>query len=46
MERRVKSEGVKRVDYLLKKTFFNGLTWMDPVGGVERLKLLVGPKPT
>lgn len=41
-EREQRREGVKRVDYLLKKHAFKGLTWTTPEDGVERLKLLVG----
>ncbi|KAI9511508.1 hypothetical protein F5148DRAFT_975189, partial [Russula earlei] len=36
------AEGVKRVDFLLKNTWFKGFTWLDPENGVERLKLLLG----
>ncbi|KAI0310859.1 hypothetical protein OF83DRAFT_1069835 [Amylostereum chailletii] len=42
VESQVKREGVKRVDYLLKKIYFQGLTWLQPEAGVERVKLLVG----
>jgi hypothetical protein len=41
-ERQQQAEGVKRVDFLLKTTWFKGFTWLDPENGVERLKLLVG----
>jgi hypothetical protein len=41
-ERQQQSEGVKRVDFLLKTTWFKGFTWLDSENGVERLKLLVG----
>jgi hypothetical protein len=41
-ERQQQAEGVKRIDFLLKTTWFKGFTWLDPENGVERLKLLVG----
>jgi hypothetical protein len=41
-ERQQQSEGVKRVDFLLKNTWFKGFTWLEPESGVERLKLLLG----
>ncbi|KAI0300472.1 hypothetical protein B0F90DRAFT_1951079 [Multifurca ochricompacta] len=41
-EREQQAEGVKRVDFLLKNTWFKGFTWLDPENGVERLKLLLG----
>jgi hypothetical protein len=41
-ERQQAAEGVKRVDFLRKATWFKGFTWLDPENGVERLKLLVG----
>lgn len=41
-ERQQQSEGVKRVDFLLKSTWLKGFTWLEPENGVERLKLLVG----
>ena len=41
-ERQQQSEGVKRIDFLLKTTWFKGFTWLDPENGVERLRLLVG----
>ena len=41
-ERQQQAEGVKRVDFLLKTTWFKGFTWLEPENGVERLKLLVG----
>lgn len=41
-ERQQQSEGVKRVDFLLKNSWFKGFTWLEPENGVERLKLLVG----
>jgi hypothetical protein len=40
--RRQQSEGVKRVDFLLKNMWFKGFTWLEPENGVERLKLLLG----
>ncbi|KAI0279131.1 hypothetical protein BGY98DRAFT_970596 [Russula aff. rugulosa BPL654] len=44
-ERQQQSEGVKRVDFLLKTTWFKGFTWLEPENGVERLRLLVGMDP-
>jgi len=41
-ERQQQSEGVKRVDFLLKNCWFKGFTWLEPENGVERLKLLIG----
>ncbi|KAI0261266.1 hypothetical protein BC834DRAFT_897011 [Gloeopeniophorella convolvens] len=41
-EREQQAEGVKRIDFLLKNTWFKGFTWLEPENGVERLKLLVG----
>lgn len=41
-ERQQQAEGVKRIDFLLKTTWFKGFIWLDPENGVERLKLLVG----
>jgi hypothetical protein len=41
-ERRQQAEGVKRVDFLLKTTWFKGLVWLEPENGVETLKLSVG----
>jgi len=41
-ERQQQAEGVKRVDFLLKNTWFKGFTWLEPENGVERLKLLLG----
>lgn len=40
--RQQQAEGVKRVDFLLKNTWFKGFTWLEPENGVERLKLLLG----
>jgi hypothetical protein len=40
--RQQQSEGVKRVDFFLKYTWFKGFTWLEPESGVERLKLLLG----
>ena len=40
--RRQQADGVKRVDFLLKNTWFKGFTWLEPENGVERLKLLLG----
>jgi hypothetical protein len=40
--RRQQSEGVKRVDFLLKNMWFKGFAWLEPENGVERLKLLLG----
>jgi hypothetical protein len=40
--RQQQSEGVKRVDFLLKNTWFKGFTWLEPESGVERLKLHLG----
>jgi hypothetical protein len=40
--RQQQSEGVKRVDFLLKNTWFKGFIWLEPENGVERLKLLLG----
>jgi hypothetical protein len=42
--RQQQSEGVKRVDWLLKNTWFKGLTWVGSESGVEQLKLLLGPE--
>ena len=42
VEQQQRAEGVKRVDFLLKATWFKGFTWLEPENGVERLKLLVG----
>jgi len=44
-ERQQRSEGVKRVDFLLKNSWFRGFTWLEAESGVERLKLLVGNEP-
>ncbi|KAH9072845.1 hypothetical protein EDB83DRAFT_135708 [Lactarius deliciosus] len=41
-EREQQAQGVKRVDFLLKNTWFKGFTWLEPENGVEKLKLLVG----
>jgi len=41
-ERQQQAEGVKRVDFLLKNTWFKGFTWLEPENGVERLQLLLG----
>jgi hypothetical protein len=41
-ERQQQAEGVKRVDFLLRNTWFKGFTWLEPENGVERLKLLFG----
>jgi hypothetical protein len=41
-ERRQQAEGVKRIDFLLRSTWFKGFTWLEPENGVEKLKLLVG----
>ncbi|KAI0254441.1 hypothetical protein BJV78DRAFT_1121181 [Lactifluus subvellereus] len=40
--RQQQAEGVKRVDFLLKNTWFKGFAWLEPESGVERLKLLLG----
>jgi hypothetical protein len=40
-ESRLAAEGVKRVDYLLKKVMFAGLTRKNGDQGYENLKLLV-----
>lgn len=40
-EKRLAEEGVKRVDYLLKKTMFAGLTRKSGDQGYEKIKLLV-----
>jgi len=40
-ESRLAAEGVKRVDFLLKKVMFNGLTRMSGDQGYDNLKLLV-----
>ena len=40
-ESRLAAEGVKRVDYLLKKVMFAGLTRKSGDQGYENLKLLV-----
>jgi hypothetical protein len=41
--RQQQSEGVKRVDFLLKNTWFKGFTWAgSDSSGVERLRLLLG----
>ena len=40
-ESRLAAEGVKRVDYLLKRVMFNGLTRKSGDQGYENLKLLV-----
>jgi len=44
-EHEQKAQGVKRVDFLLKHSWFKGFTWLTPEGGVERLKLLIGQSP-
>jgi len=41
-ERQQQAEGVKRIDFLLKNTWFKGFTWLEPENGVERLRLLLG----
>jgi hypothetical protein len=41
-EREQQAQGVKRVDFLLKNTWFKGFTWLEPENGVEKLKLLLG----
>jgi len=40
-ESRLATEGVKRVDYLLKRVMFNGLTRKTGDQGYENFKLLV-----
>jgi len=40
--RQQQSEGVKRVDFLLKNSWFKGFTWLEPESGVERLRLHLG----
>ena len=45
-EAQVKRDGVKRIDYLKRNTWFKGLVWMSPDNGVERLKLLMGTNDT
>ena len=40
-ESRLAAEGVKRVEYLLKRVMFNGLTRKAGDQGYENLKLLV-----
>lgn len=43
-ETRLASEGVKRVDFLLKKVMFNGLSRKSGDQGYEHLKLVVNSK--
>jgi len=40
-EREQQAQGVKRVDFLLKNTWFRGFTWLEPENGVEKLKLIL-----
>ena len=39
--REQQAQGVKRVDFLLRNTWFKGFTWLEPENRVEKLKLLL-----
>ncbi|KAI0034859.1 hypothetical protein K488DRAFT_17661, partial [Vararia minispora EC-137] len=41
VEYELRRAGVKRIDFLGKRVFFRGLTWLSPEAGVERMRLIV-----
>ena len=44
-EREQQAQGVKRVDFLLRNTWFKGFTWLEHENGVEKLKLQLDSEP-
>ena len=43
--RRAQSDGVKRVDFLLRRYYFKGFVWLCPENRIGRMNLLVSSEP-